>query len=381
MANVQAWERILPARVAKAEKAASAARAKAAAARPATGAAAREAAAELAAAETALTAGRKELEDRHDLRLWLFLALAAGFLVKVPVVPFHTWLPAAYSEAPLGITLYLSAVLAKLGTFGFLRVVIPLAPDAAVLYGLPVVGVLAAVGIVYAAFCAYAQTDLKLLAAYSSVSHLGFLVLGMFALTAEGFGGAVLHMVNHALGTGMLFAALAVLYARYRTTDSNGFGGLIAKYPRFAFFFMVAALAGVGLPGLCNFPSEMLLLAGLFDPLNTKWVGFWPAAAGAAGLFLSAWYMMTAVRKVLFGPVIETRPAGDTPPVDTTRNETWTLGLFAAGCLALGLFPQPVLNLTKPEADELTRICTAARERQTPGLVDPTGVGKGATRP
>ncbi len=381
MKNVQAWERILPARVTQAEKVAATARAHvASAARQPNAAAKQEAAAELAAAEKALAAAHKDIDDRHDLRLWLFLALAAGFLVKIPIVPFHTWLPPAYGEAPLAITLYLSGVLAKLGTFGMLRVVIPLAPDASVLYGLPVIGTLAAIGIVYAAFCAYAQSDLKLLAAYSSVSHLGFLALGLFALTAEGFGGAVLHMVNHAISTGMLFALLAFLYDRYRTTESNPFGGLIAKYPRFAFFFMVAALAGVGLPGLCNFPSEMLMLAGLFDPKNTRWVGYGLATTAAVGVFLSSWYAFTAVRKILFGPVLEPmNPAGETPPVDTTKNETWTLGLFAVLCLVLGLFPQPILDAVKPEAEVLSKITYAARERMTPGLTDPTGVGKGAT--
>jgi NADH-quinone oxidoreductase subunit M len=383
MRNVQAWERILPARVKRAEKATVAARQKVvSAAKQPNAAAKQEAAAGLAAAEAALAAAKKAVDDRHDLRLWLFLALAAGFLVKVPVFPFHTWLPPAYTEAPLGVTLFLAAVMVKLGSFGLLRVVIPLSPDASVLYGLPVIGTFAAIGLVYTAFCAYAQTDLKRLAAYSSVSHLGFLVLGLFALTAEGFGGAVLHMVNHGVSTGMLFALLMFLLARYRTTDSNSFGGLIAKYPRYAFFFMVAALAGVGLPGLCNFPSEMLMLAGLFDPRNTGWVGYGPAVAAAAGIFLSAWYLITVVRKVLFGPVIEPlAPAGDTPPVDTTRAETWTLGLFAAAVLALGLLPQPVLTLVKPEADVLTKICSVARERVTPGLTDPVGVGKGATTP
>ncbi|HEY2786920.1 MAG TPA: NADH-quinone oxidoreductase subunit M [Fimbriiglobus sp.] len=381
MKNVPAWEGIIPVRVMQAEAVASAARVHVATAlRQPNAAAKREAAAELASAEKALAAARKDLDDRHDLRLWLFLALAAGFLVKIPIVPFHTWLPAAYGESPLGITLYLAGALAKLGTFGMLRVVIPLAPDASVLYGLPLIGTLAAVGIVYAAFCAYAQSDLKLLAAYSSVSHLGFLALGLFALNTEGFGGALLHMINHAASTGMLFALLAFLYDRYRTTDSNSFGGLIAKYPRYAFFFMVAALAGVGLPGLCNFPSEMLMMAGLFDARNTRWVGYGLAATAAAGIFLSSWYAFTAVRKILFGPVIEpAQPAGDTPPVDTTRSETRTFVLFAALCLALGLFPQPILDTVKPEAETLAKIVTKARERVTPGLTDPIGVGKGAT--
>jgi NADH-quinone oxidoreductase subunit M len=132
----------------------------------------------------------------------------AGFMVKVPIWPFHTWLPSAYGEAPVGVTLLLSALMAKLGTFGILRLVLPLVPDAAVVYGLPVVGGFAAFGIVYAALCAYASRDMKLLLAYSSVSHLGFLVLGLFAFNKEGLSGSVLHMVNHGLSTGALFAAL-----------------------------------------------------------------------------------------------------------------------------------------------------------------------------
>ncbi|MFY7953469.1 MAG: complex I subunit 4 family protein, partial [Armatimonadaceae bacterium] len=174
---------------------------------------------EVERARTLATKAAEEL-DRHNVtQAWLFFALIAGFVVKVPLVPFHTWLPGAYSEAPMAVTLLLSALLAKLGTLGMLRIVVPLCPDAAVQYGLPVFGTLGAIGVVYAAFCAFTQKDVKLMAAYSSVSHLGLLVLGLFALNAEGLGGATLHMVNHGLSGGLTFALLAMVYDRYRTTD------------------------------------------------------------------------------------------------------------------------------------------------------------------
>ncbi len=206
----------------------------------------------------------------------------AGFMVKVPIWPFHTWLPAAYGESPVGVTILLSALLAKLGTFGILRFVLPLTPDAAVMYGLPVIGSLAAFGIVYAALCAYDQKDIKLMIAYSSVSHLGFLVLGIFAFNAEGLSGAVLHMVNHGLSTGALFALLAFLIDRYRTTQVSQFGGLMGRFPNFALLTFVICLASIGLPGLNNFVSEMLMLAGLFDARQ-------PAASISWGWRSSRW--------------------------------------------------------------------------------------------
>ncbi len=286
--------------------------------------------------------------------------------MKTPVVPFHSWLPAAYAEAPLGATLVFSAVLAKLGTFGILRLVLPLCPDAVAAYGLPVFGTLGAVGIVYAAFCAYAQRDLKLLAAYSSVSHLGFLVLGLFALNPEGITGAALHMINHGLTAGGLFAVLAVLYDRYRTLDQHAYGGLAAKMPGYAVLTVVICLAGIGLPGLNSFVSEMLLMAALFDPANARLGGFALACAAAAGLFLSAWYVITMLKRVFFGPVRTPPAAGPVAPL--TRAEGFALGIPAVLCLALGLWPQPVLDTMKSDADLLGRHLQSARQRvgQTP---------------
>lgn len=299
--------------------------------------------------------------QRRTLAAWLFFALMAGFAVKVPIVPFHTWLPSAYSEAPMSVVMVLSAIMAKLGTFGILRIVLPLTPEPSVLYGLTIFGTLGAVGIVYAAFCAFAQKDIKLLAAYSSVSHLGFLVLALFALTPESIAGASLHMINHGLTAAALFALLAGLHDRYRTLDSTQYGGLMARFPRYSFFFMVVALAGVGLPGLCNFVSEMLMLAGLFAPQNLKAAGFGLAACAAAGIFLSAWYMFTLVRRVFFGPMKE--PASGALSHDLNGREWTTFSLLGFLILALGLVPQPILGVMSADVQRIAMTVDAARER------------------
>lgn len=303
--------------------------------------------------------------DSHKAtQLWLFFALIAGFVVKVPLVPFHTWLPGAYSEAPAPITMLLSALLAKLGTLGMLRIVIPLCPDASVEYGLPVFGTLGAIGIVYAAFCAFAQKDVKLMAAYSSVSHLGLLVLGMFALNGEGLTGATLHMVNHGLSAGAMFALLAFLYDRYRTTDMTQLGGLWVKYPKWTFFLIVICLASVGLPGLNNFATEMMLIGGLFTPWPMSTVGPWLAVAAAAGILLSAWYTFTMLKNVVFGPLKEPTNLPDGVATgDLSGREMWALFLPAAGCLILGLFPQPVLNTMRYDVGVVEEQAHRARER------------------
>lgn len=300
-------------------------------------------------------------------QFWLFFLLVAGFVVKVPLVPFHTWLPAAYAEAPPAVTLLLSALLAKLGTLGLLRIVIPLCPHMAAEYGLPVFGTLGAVGIVYAAFCAYAQRDVKMMAAYSSVSHLGLLVLGLFALNQEGLTGAVLHMVNHGLTAGGLFAVVALLYDRYRTTDMTHLGGLMARHPALAFFTFVICLAGVGLPGLNNFVSEMMLIGALFTPWNAA-AGYGLAVAAAAGIFLSAWYTFTMLRTVFFGPLRTPAFAADAPPTDLSGREVLAVGLIASLCLALGLYPQPVLDVMKGDVAVVAHSLKYARRVVNPEL-------------
>jgi NADH-quinone oxidoreductase subunit M len=318
-----------------------------------------------AAHEDAINRGSPEkLAALHTTQFWLFIALVAGFMVKVPVWPFHTWLPSAYSESPIGVTILLSALLAKLGTFGMVRFVLPLTPDAAIAYGLPAIGTLAAFGIVYAAFCAYDQKDIKLLVAYSSVSHLGFLVLAVFAFNAEGLSGAVLHMVNHGLSTGAMFAMLAFLLDRYRSTQTAHYGGLMGRFPNFAVLAFAICLAGIGLPGFNNFVSEMLMLAGLFDARNPGVHRLGLAVVATFGILLSAWYVMTMLQKVFFNPPREPEPvAGETPPADVTRRECFALGSLAALCLLLGLFPQTVLNSLRYDARQLATVGDRARDR------------------
>ena len=319
---------------------------------------------ELRAAKESLAKAQAERDQYKTIGGWLFFAIIAGFAVKTPIIPFHTWLPTAYSEAPASVTVLLTGVLSKLGTLGILRIVIPLCPDAAVHYGLPAFGFLGAVGIVYAAFCAFAQRDLKLIAAYSSISHLGLLILGMFALNAEGLTGAALHMINHGLTAGAMFALLGFLADRYRTTDSNQFGGLIARFPIYAAFMFVICLASVGLPGLNSFVSEMLLIGALFTPGNTLIAGYGLAVAAGLGIFLSAWYTMSMLRRVFFGPL--QLPTTEVAVGDTTPREIVAFGLPAVLCLALGLFPQVVLNTMKPDIAPIMQQLNDARARENP---------------
>ena len=318
----------------------------------------------LTAAHADLLNGKPEtLAAKQGLQAWLFAAVMAGFMVKVPVWPFHTWLPGAYGEAPVGVTVLLTALLAKLGTFGILRFVLPLTPDAAIAYGLPVIGTLAAVGIIYGALCAFGQRDIKLMIAYSSISHLGFLVLGLFAFNAEGLSGATLHMVNHGVATGALFALLAFLIDRYRTTEMRPFGGLMGRFPKFAFVAFVLVLASIGLPGLNNFVSEMLMLAGLFDARNPGVHRQGLAVVAAVGILLSAWYMLTMLQKVFFNPHREPPAVGPDPPRDLSRREAITFGGMAVLCLVLGVFPQTLLDPMKADVAVLSTIGDFARDR------------------
>lgn len=318
---------------------------------------------QLETAKRVLAEAQQRRAKNVETQFWLFIALMAGFMVKVPIWPFHTWLPGAYGEAPIGVTVLLSAVMAKLGTYGIMRLVLPLVPDAAIMYGLPVVGSLAAFGIIYTAFCAYASKDIKLLIAYSSISHLGFLVLGLFAFNREGLTGGLLHMVNHGLCIGALFATLGFLLDRYRTTEISKFGGLMGRFPTYAVLMFVLCLASIGLPGLNNFVSEMLMMAGLYDADNPGVHSLWPAVIAAIGIFLSAWYTLTMLYRVFFNPLKEPEPVTQVAPSDVSRREFFALGSLAALCLLLGLWPQPVIDTMKADVRALANIGDAARAR------------------
>ena len=205
-----------------------------------------------------------ELDLSAGEQFWLFLAFALAFAIKVPLFPFHTWLPDAHVEAPTAGSVILAGVLLKMGTYGFIRFAIPLFPEAAGALSLPIV-LLAVIGIIYGALVAYAQQDVKKLVAYSSVSHLGFVMLGMFALTAQGLQGSILQMVNHGISTGGLFLLVGVIYERRHTRDMAEFGGLAKVMPFFAVIFMIITLSSIGLPGTNGFVGEFLILAGSFN--------------------------------------------------------------------------------------------------------------------
>jgi len=290
---------------------------------------------------------------------WLLLAFFAAFAIKVPLFPLHTWLPLAHTEAPTAGSVILAGLLLKLGTYGFLRFAIPLFPAATIRFA-PVLAGLAIIGIIYAALVAWVQTDFKKLIAYSSVSHLGFCMLGMFSLKVAGLTGSLLYMVNHGLSTGALFLVVGMIYERYHTRDMNAVGGLAARMPRLAFFMVFFALSSVALPGLNGFVGEFLVLLGTFLS-NTQYDGYAPgpldyryAIVAATGIVLGAVYMFWWLRRVLFGPLVEPGHTPDTSnglTVDITPRETSILAILAAACLFIGVYPKPLLTSMQPSLD------------------------------
>jgi NADH-quinone oxidoreductase subunit M len=272
-----------------------------------------------------------------------------GFLIKVPVFPFHTWLPLAHVEAPTAGSVILAGVLLKLGTYGFLRICLPLFPAASISIGLPVVGLLSVIGIIYGSLCALWQSDIKKLVAYSSVAHLGFCMLGLFALNAEGMTGSVLQMINHGLSTGALFILVGMIYDRYHTREMSEMGGLATKLPRIGVGMVFISMSSIGLPGLNGFVGEFLSLAGMFksNPVYS--------ALGTTGVILGAWYLLTAVQKVFFGKLVEPHH-GDHEVEDMSTREFLALAPLAALCLWIGVRPQPLIDLIQPEIRPLARL-------------------------
>jgi NADH-quinone oxidoreductase subunit M len=273
------------------------------------------------------------------VQTWLFLAFALAFAIKVPMFPFHTWLPLAHVEAPTAGSVILAAVLLKMGTYGFLRFAIPLFPNAAFAWA-PVVLGLAVVGILYGALVAWAQPDVKKLVAYSSVSHLGFVMLGMFSLTAEGLSGSLLQMVNHGVSTGALFLAVGVLYERRHTRLISEYGGVWKAMPTFGLIFLVFTLSSIGLPGTNGFVGEFLVLLGAFRSHP------WHTVLAATGVILSAVYLLTMFQRVMFGPI--TKPKNESLP--DLRPREWLVFLpLLALVFLLGVYPQPFLERIEPD--------------------------------
>ncbi|HYF03473.1 MAG TPA: NADH-quinone oxidoreductase subunit M [Patescibacteria group bacterium] len=293
-----------------------------------------------------------------ETQKWLFIAFAASFLIKVPLFPLHTWLPDAHVQAPTAGSVILAAVLLKMGTYGLIRFNLELFPQASYAYA-GIICVLAVIGIVYGALVAMVQTDIKKLVAYSSVSHLGFVVLGIFSLTAEGLQGAIIQMVNHGLSTGMLFLCVGVLYERRHTREISEFGGITKVMPVFSVFFAIAMFASVGLPGLNGFVGEYLTLIGAFRSpfLNSPWY----AVVAATGVIFAAVYLLWMFQRVMYGTV--TNPENQNLP-DLTRSEKWQLIPLVIFIVWIGIYPNTFMRISENSTRGLVGKIEEANGRQ-----------------
>jgi len=278
-----------------------------------------------------------------DVQRLLFLGFFASFAVKVPLVPLHTWLPDAHTEAPTAGSVMLAAVLLKLGAYGLVRFAIPLFPDAARELA-PLVLTLAIIGIIYGALVAIVQKDLKRLVAYSSIAHLGFVVLGMFVGTVQGMSGGILQMVNHGLSTGALFMLVGLLYERRHTRAIANYGGLAKSAPVLAGVFLFIVMSSIGLPGLNGFVGEFLILVGTFSSYR------WWAVPATFGVVLAAIYLLWAYQRVFHGPI--THPA-NAELSDMKAREWLMLAPIMALIVFIGVYPKPFLDRIEPSATKV----------------------------
>ena len=338
---------------------------------------------------------------------WVLAALLAGFAVKVPIFPFHTWLPLAHTEAPTAGSVILAGVLLKLGTYGILRFAIPYCPAAFVEHA-TIIATLCIIGILYGGLICWVQTDVKKLVAYSSVAHLGFCVLGLAALNKVGVVGSVLYMINHGLSTGALFLLIGMVYERYHTRSMKELGGLAAKMPVWSTFMVFFVMASVGLPGLNGFVSEFMCLMGTFQSGSAWGSGLWQTQAGLAGgqvpgatagelgpwyaaiagigMVIAAMYLLYMTGKIVWGPLVEPHGHGHDHghdghshgplPTDLNAREIGTLVPLAALCLALGVYPKPLIQALNGPVDAVVAKVQAARE--TVAEIQPSSGAQGA---
>ena len=289
-------------------------------------------------------------EFGREVQTWLWLAFFASFAVKMPMWPVHTWLPDAHVQAPTAGSVLLAGILLKLGGYGFLRFSIPMFPNASEFFQ-PLVFVLSIIAIVYTSIVAFRQTDIKKLIAYSSVAHMGFVTMGIFAMTELGVQGAIFQMISHGLISGALFLCVGVVYDRFHTREIAFYGGLVHKMPVYAAIFALFTMANVGLPGTSGFVGEIMTMAGAFqvDPR---------VAAGAAlGVIFSAVYMLTLYKKVVFGEMTNEKLASAT---DLDWREWLNLGVLAALTIYFGFFTTPITDFTAAGVDALISNYNAA---------------------
>ena len=328
----------------------------------------------------------------YGLQCWVFLAFFLGFAIKVPIFPFHTWLPDAHVEAPTAGSVILAGVLLKMGTYAFLRFNLPLLPSASIAFT-PFILILAVIGIIYGAMLAIAQKDLKKLVAYSSVSHLGFVMAGIFAINQQGIDGGILQMVNHGLATGALFLMVGIVYERRHTRLMEDFGGLASVMPVFAVFLTVIVFASIGLPGTNGFIGELLILIGVYKASVPT------AVLAATGIILGAIYMLRMVQRVILGRVVH--PANEKLK-DLNVREILTLVPILVLIIWIGVYPKPFLRLTSAGTSHLVETVrskhaqlTNARtetiaqrsttvvlpEKQPPETIRPADLDAGRIRP
>jgi NADH-quinone oxidoreductase subunit M len=291
-------------------------------------------------------------------QLWLFGAFALAFAIKVPMFPFHTWLPDAHVEAPTAGSIILAAVLLKMGTYGFVRFCLPLFPDATFQL-MPLISILALIGIIYGGLVSAVQRDVKSLVAFSSVAHLGFVMLGMFALNTQGISGSIMQMVNHGISTGALFMLVGMIYERRHTRLIEDFGGIAHVMPVYATFFMIVALSSIGLPGTNGFVGEFLILLGMFK-VNVTY-----AVIGTSGVIIAAVYMLWMVQRVFFGEVNNEKNKALT---DINWRERFLLIPLIVMIFWIGVYPKPFLKLIEPSVRNLVE--TVQMKHQAAAIID-----------